>query len=735
MIIKKYLLLVLFFLAIYPFYSFSQNNSLNLANSPNLNELFLSSIDSGNYQLVSYLLLKGADPNYFNKKDSIQFEYSALMLATFHGDFDIASLLIKKGADVNYKNSDGTNALIVAAKRGYYNIAELLIKNGSNVNNRTINKSSALFEAVKQLNDSITNLLLVNKAQVNVNNRFNLTPLQYSTGYNLLYFKLNGENNIDEEIDTFIHHTKANKISEMLINAGADLNVKDIYGFTPLLVATQLNNLELVKTLCTAGADPNLASFDRVTPLMYATSMNYSEIARILFKNGAHVNYFSIEGNLYLLPSPDELLVINSDSGKYESVSYLIEHGANPNYSNEEGVNALMYASDNGSYKIAKLLIEKGVDVNSKPNDGNTALFAAVRSNSDSIAELLIQNNAKIDIQNKNGLYPLHYAAGLGYPVMTDLLLYYGAEPNVIDSDGNTPLMTSAYAGAYSVTETLINSGADINFPDKTGITPLMVASQFNDTTLIRMLYNTGADLDKVNSRKANALSVAIKNNSIDAFKMLVNFGAKAKDSILTKSLYQQSVESSDYDISTFLKGKGLNTKLKPNISRINFYTGFSSSSYDFMVDFGCGVYESISKMMVNFGYKYRPFSSRVLEYRNSSFYQLWEKRYAFYLSLQHLFVLKRNYLKGNVGITPGLSNELTWSYYRGLEKGSGAKWVIAPSLGLFYQRELFTMIGKWEIANYNTQVKDFNRFSLQLIMTIPTYKKIINNKRINWLD
>ncbi|NVO11955.1 MAG: ankyrin repeat domain-containing protein [Bacteroidales bacterium] len=735
MIIKRNSLSLLFFIVILHFYSFSQNNSLNLASSQNLNEVFLSSIDSGNYQLVSYLLLKGADPNSFNKKDSIRFEYSALMLATFHGDFNIANLLIKKGANVNYKTSDGTNALIVAAKRGCYNIAKLLIKNGSNVNDRTTYKSSALFEAVKQLNDSITSLLIENKAQVNVNNRFNLTPLQYSAGYNLLYFKLNGENNINEEIDTFIHHSKANKISELLINAGADLDVKDIYGFTPLLVATQFNNLELVKILCKAGANPNLASYDGVTPLMYANSMQYSEVARILFRNGAHVNYYSIEGSLYLLPSPDELLVINSDSGKYESVNYLLEHGANPNYSNEEGVNALMYASDNGSYKIAKLLIEKGADVNIKPNDGNTALFAAVRSNNDSIAELLIQNNAKINIQNKNSLYPLHYAAGLGYPVMTDLLLYYGAEPNVIDSDGNTPLMTSVYAGTYSVTETLINSGADLNIPDIYGNTPLMVASQFNDTALIRTLYTAGANLDKVNSRKVNALSVAIKNNSIDAFKMLVKLGTKTNDSTLTKNLYQQSVEASDYDISKFLRDKGLSTKLKPNIGRINFYTGFSSSRYDFMVDFGCGVYESISKMMVNFGYKYRPFSCRVLEYRNSSFYQLWEKRYAFYLSLQHLFVLKRNYLKGNVGITPGLSNELTWSYYRGLEKGSGAKWTIVPSLGLFYQRELFTLIGKWEIANYNTQIKDFNRFSLQLIMTIPTYRRLINNKRINWLD
>lgn len=698
-----------------------------------INDYLLTSIDSGYYQYVSYYLIKGADPNSI----SLQNEYSALMLASFLDHFDIAELLIKKGADVNYRTPEGNSALIIATQKGYYDIADLLIKKGAEINPRTVDSTSALFEAVKFLNDSITTLLIKNGSLVNIIDYSKFTPLQYSVGYNLLYSKLNGDDGVNKLLDSFIFHSKANKISELLITAGANVDVTDIFGNTPLMVATQLNNLALVNILCKAGANPNIANDDSITPLMFATSEKLFDISSVLFKNGAKVND-QLENNemlLYEILSVNDLLLNKSAEGDYKSVIFLLEHGANPNYSNEEGITALMYVSDNGYYNIAKLLIEHGADVNYKPLDGNTALLAAIRANNDSIAELLIQNKAKLNVQNNDSLSPLHYAAGYGYPMIVDLLLYYGATVDISDLNGNTPLMNSVYAGAYKVTELLINAGADVNKSDILGNTPIMVAAQFNDTTLIRMLFYAGADINKVNSSKCNALLFANKNNSVDAFKMLIGMGAITDDSNLKKSYFQQAIEDGNYEISSFLERKGLKTKLKPNIGGINFYTGFSASNYDFMLDFGGGIYEPTTKLMINLGYKYRPFTSRVLEYRNSTFYQLWEKRYAFYLSLQYLFVLKRSSNNTKIGFVPGISNELTWSYYRGLDQGSGTKWTFVPSIGLFYQINMFTIISKWEIAKYNKQVKSFDRFGLQLLLTLPNSRNTTKNKKIQWLD
>lgn len=440
--------------------------------------------------------------------------------------------------------------------------------------------------------------------------------------------------------------------------------------------------------------------------------------------------------NSFVIPfTLNELLIIYADSCNYEAVDFLLKNGANPNYCNNDGITALMYVSDKGNYKIAKLLLEHGADVNAKPYDGNTAIFAAVRSNNDSIAELLILNKAEINIENASGLTPLHYAVGYGYPAMTELLIYYGTDTNLQDSKGNTPLMASVYSGAIEVTKMLIKAGADVNKKDYTGNTPVMTAAQFNDTLLIRTMFNAGASLNEINRYNSNALSFAVRNNSIDAFKLLVDLGANIDGLNLKKSFYQQACENGYMELAAIIKNKGFNSKLKANIGSINFYTGFSTSNYDFMIDLGGGIYESISRTMVNIGYKYRPFSARVIEYRNSEFYQFWEKRYAIYLSVQHLIKLKNSGIYKAYGIVPGISNEFTWSYYRGLDKGSGLKVYLVPSLGLYYKSELFAVIGKWEIANYNKEAKSFNRFNLQFIVTIPSFSNTFKNKKIGWLD
>ena len=430
----------------------------------------------------------------------------------------------------------------------------------------------------------------------------------------------------------------------------------------------------------------------------------------------------------------NEFLISYADSGDYSTVEYLLEMGGNPNYSNMYGVTPLMYASDKGYYKIAKLLIDKGADVNYKPSDGNTALFAAVRSNSDSIAELLLQNNANVNEFNDQDLTPLHYAVGYGYPYLTNLLIFYNASLDTKDDYGNTPLMSAVYAGAVESTNILIKSGADVNTTDNYGNTPIMEASQFNDTTLIKILFDAGADINATNNKNVNALTFAVENSSSDAFILLVRLGAKTDINQGAKSYYQQAFEQKCYQISSFLKEKGLGTKLKPSISNFSLYAGFSSSQNDFMADFGVGAYESVSRLQVNIGYKYRPISSRVLVYKNSSFYQFWEKRYSIYLSLNHFYLLKHNFLGGDFGITPGLSSEFTWRYYRGYSAGSGVKLLLVPSMGLFYQGDFITIISKWEFARYNSDITSSNRFSLQLLLTVPTVRRI-SNKRIDWLD
>lgn len=588
-----------------------------------IDEYLISYIDSGNIQVVSYLLLvKKANPNYFNAEG-----ITPLMTAVMKPDTNITKFLIRRGAFVNIPNYKGESALLWSVKKRQVNQLKVLIENNASVN-------------IKDLNG--------------------ISPIFYALGYST-YDLLNYAN--PDYLPLIIPDTSISttyKLLQLLTKSGVDINLENDMDCTPLLFATFQKDTSLIRILCKLGADPNKPTSTEVPPIVYAIQ----------------------------------------------------DH----------------------SFSTVKALVEGGANINYKLIDGNSPFYIAVRSNNDRIAEYFLQKKALIDDIDNTSKTPLHYASGYGYPYMTSLLISHGANLNKTDNKGNTPLMSAVYSGALTVSEILIDSGADVNIADNHGNTPLMVAAQFNDTLLVEKLHLAGANIKALNDFGLNALNIAIDNNSIDAFKKLVELGANIDDSTLTESYYQQAKEKRSDAIAAFIQSKGLKTKVKPKISGINFYLGGSTSRNDFMLDFGFGVFEPVTIFLINFGYKYNPYSNRVLVYENSLFYQFWEKRYSFYLSIQHMLVLRNKFSKGNYGFIPGLSSELSWNKYRGYENNSHAKMFFVPSIGLFYKKNRFTLIGKWEFANYHKQIRDANRFNLQLLISIPTSRSYVN-KRIDWLD
>lgn len=71
------------------------------------------------------------------------------------------------------------------------------------------------------------------------------------------------------------------------IEAGTDLNKKDQYGSTPLIVAATFNKEEVAKALIEGKADLNMKSKDGSTPLHVASFFCRAEIVKCLLKHGA----------------------------------------------------------------------------------------------------------------------------------------------------------------------------------------------------------------------------------------------------------------------------------------------------------------------------------------------------------------------------------------------------------------------------------------------------------------
>ena len=75
-----------------------------------------------------------------------------------------------------------------------------------------------------------------------------------------------------------------------LLSQATDVNVRDEYGWTPILWAAMNGHTDVVRLLLASGANPNTRNKYGWTPLMWAAGQGYSEIVRSLIASGARLN-------------------------------------------------------------------------------------------------------------------------------------------------------------------------------------------------------------------------------------------------------------------------------------------------------------------------------------------------------------------------------------------------------------------------------------------------------------
>ena len=107
------------------------------------------------------------------------------------------------------------------------------------------------------------------------------------------------------------------------------------------------------------------------------------------------------------------------NKGQFEVVQKakaLIENGADPNESDDQGCTPLHHASRNGSKKIVKLLLKHGANVNAKLNTTfKTPLHEAVNHGHLNIVKILIWYGADLSCKTRNQTTPIHIAAVKGH--------------------------------------------------------------------------------------------------------------------------------------------------------------------------------------------------------------------------------------------------------------------------------------------------------------------------------
>eukprot|EP01038_Epipyxis_sp_PR26KG_P010710 gene10710-14381_t len=235
-------------------------------------------------------------------------------------------------------------------------------------------------------------------------------------------------------------------IIKLLVKYGANLNALSSDGNkTPLLAACYAGNIKAVQELVIQGADYNLPNKRGDTPLMVATYKNHLDIVKFFLSIGTFwdVGKKTSIGNLLI----DQQTYANGYTALHmacisqnsDIAIYLIKSGADITFVDYIGKNALMMVVINGDMKIMNYLFQENqgrIDIDLADNLGNTALIYAVGYGRIEAVKILIEHNCSLTASNSMNETALTIAQKGNLPeILRILQLHY--EISTVETDLN----------------------------------------------------------------------------------------------------------------------------------------------------------------------------------------------------------------------------------------------------------------------------------------------------------
>ena len=185
-------------------------------------------------------------------------------------------------------------------------------------------------------------------------------------------------------------------VANLLYRHGAVVDVRNPRALTSLHVASQLDNVDIMRWLLDRGADPNArTSNGGWTPMYYATCVMHLEGLQVLLESKADINSQDDEGRTPLF----YFLYINRthsslEAMKVDTVRRLLEHGADPNIPNNNHTSPLHQESSLGRLEVTQLLLSHGAKVDAKDGEGRTPFELAASNGHHEITKLLLEHGA-----------------------------------------------------------------------------------------------------------------------------------------------------------------------------------------------------------------------------------------------------------------------------------------------------------------------------------------------------
>jgi len=261
-----------------------------------------------------------------------------------------------------------------------------------------------------------------------------------------------------------VNQGQRSAVMELLVQ-GVNVNEQSVDGTSALHWAVYHQDVELAQSLLDLGADPDMANEYGATPMTVAAEHGQLAIMRLLIEAGGDIKSPNGEGQT--------LLMSVARTGNTGTAQLLLENGADVNArENWGGQTALMWASAQRHPDMVRLLAAHGSDVNARSHGHDW--------------QRLVTSEPRKKQLDQGGFTPLLYAAREGCEDCVTALLDAGADINMPGLWGRTPLLMALENLHYDTAGILVERGADINRWDWWGRTPLYSAIDLNLLTASR---------------------------------------------------------------------------------------------------------------------------------------------------------------------------------------------------------------------------------------------------------
>lgn len=281
-----------------------------------------------NPEMVAFLLKSGADPDAvswlreWERKVTAEPRrqwrppggWTALLLAAREGCDGCARELVKGGADINLTDPENISPLLMAILNARFDTARVLIEGGADVNRWDVWGRAPLYSAIdfnttprggrpdRPSSDRTTPLevaqMLIERG-ANVDMQLKLFP-----PYRLLGPDRGGDAVLTVGSTPLLRAAKSCDVpaTQMLLDAGAQVDLQNSLGVTPLLVVAGMNwaitdtrgrfrneqhCIETARLLLDAGADINRTNPAGQTGLHAAARLDLKDLVRFLGERGA----------------------------------------------------------------------------------------------------------------------------------------------------------------------------------------------------------------------------------------------------------------------------------------------------------------------------------------------------------------------------------------------------------------------------------------------------------------